>query len=902
MLHHSGLWTMPALMVALGVVASEGLAANSSSVSRELANQAYRLTVSVDDVTVNIRLEDKRMGAIVTDGPCIYRAAREGDGNSPPAASIQAPLLVVDGEKLTIHGRLAGLAIEHVFWAPADRPILEERIVLRNDTGQLVALKEFEVGMTRRATDKDGRVPPMLADDRVVAVPLRYRVTDPKGHFNDFSIHELATKPGMEQRMNEYQSFWLVPSRHRCSEGWAWTHGKTTLGIFSFNQENMLFSVLSTVVDSEGTSLRLGGAVMIDGEPAALGRIGPGQEIDLGTTRFETVEGGYPEAMYAYRTLLDEKGCRFPADFNPPVHWEQLYDMDGAWNDRPKKYTKAILEKEAEKAVAYSCESLYLDPGWDTALGSFLWGEERLGTRKRFIDEMQSKYGLKVSLHCPLAPWASSSRASPCWGGDCGATYPKDATRLLPPVDDEVPLIQEGRRNLALLPAAKANASSVHDQGRLPIHQIAHLNDGWYGNEASWIAAEVPAWIEIDLGANYEISRVCLGNDHTRRCTDRQVTDLRLLTATEYNADGSAPTWHAIAEYHGEPIAQKKDFSFSPTAARWVRVEIQKSVNGAARVDDLEIWEAKPFSENEAALFADDITRRRRPRPDPTPPEPMLCLGSEQYLAAATERLLANCADGATFLMFDGNWWSGICLDPKHGHPVPYRVEDHMRANVELARRVHAKFPKVLIEMHDMVAGGAPARLTPLYYKYGLPGSFDDLWGFELMWNPLADIMEGRGVALYYANMGCNVPIYTHVNLAKDNPHCLVLWWYASTCRHLGIGGTHADPNVVKAQQEAMKWYRAHEQFFKRGEFYGISDEIHLHVLPEEKAFVVNLFNLSDKKKTLGGSIDLGRIGLKGQRLEDGTENVGSLDNGVWTIRRELAPWAAEVVYVRVAQ
>ena len=78
--------------------------------------------------------------------------------------------------------------------------------------------------------------------------------------------------------------------------------------------------------------------------------------------------------------------------------------------------------------------------------------------------------------------------------------------------------------------------------------------------------------------------------------------------------------------------------------------------------------------------------------------------------------MLANCADGAAFLMFDGNWWNGGCCDPDHGHPVPYRMEDHIRANLDLARRVHAKYPKVLIEMHDMLAGGsavaAPRRST----------------------------------------------------------------------------------------------------------------------------------------------------------------------------------------------
>ena len=134
-----------------------------------------------------------------------------------------------------------------------------------------------------------------------------------------------------------------------------------------------------------------------------------------------------------------------------------------------------------------------------------------------------------------------------------------------------------------------------------------------------------------------------------------------------------------------------------------------------------------------------------------------------------------------------------------------------------------------------MLCGGNPWRLTPIYYKYGLPGSYDDNWGFELMWGPMDDIQQGRGLALYYSNMGCNVPIYTHINLSGDNAHCLMLWWYVSTCRHLGIGGKHPDAKIVAAQQQAMRWYRARDRFYKRGDFYGIDEEIHLHVLPAEE-------------------------------------------------------------------
>ncbi len=263
-----------------------------------------------------------------------------------------------------------------------------------------------------------------------MAVPLRARATDPKGYVNDFSIQDLITKPGYEPRVNKDLQYSQLPSRHRASEGWAWTHGETTLGIFAFNQQNMLFSVVSVQKEAEGTSLRFGGACMISGEPAALTRIAPGETVDLGTVRYESLKGGYAEAMYAFRALLDEKGCRFPADYNPPVHWEQLYDMPNAWEDRPQRYTKAIVEKEAAKGKAYSCEALYLDPGWDTEFGTFLWGEKWLGPRAAFVREMQSEFGLKLALHCPLATWVSHQYS---WGLGAVKSWPEAAARMAPP-------------------------------------------------------------------------------------------------------------------------------------------------------------------------------------------------------------------------------------------------------------------------------------------------------------------------------------------------------------------------------------------------------------------------------------------------------------------------------------
>jgi hypothetical protein len=468
---------------------------------------------------------------------------------------------------------------------------------------------------------------------------------------------------------------------------------------------------------------------MRDGEPSSLHGIPPGGSVALGVTRFQTVRGGWTQASYALRAFLDENGCRFPDGFNPPVHWNELYD-NLEWNlgtpgrpagkrmTRPVTYTRALMLEEAAKAKAYGCESLYLDPGWDTDFGTFLWGEEWLGDRKDFIREVRERYGLHVSLHCPLATWMSlDGRGVPHW--------PLDACRM----DEDGNLVR-------------------------------------------------------------------------------------------------ADTWT------DEPVES-------------------------------------------------------------------LCLGSRQYLDEAERRLLAHCADGVVYLMFDGNWWNGGCWNPDHGHPVPYTKEDHCRANLDLARRIHDKYPDVLIEMHDMITGGSVVRYTPVYYKYGLPGSYDDNWGLELMWRTMDDIHSGRARALYDYNLGCNVPIYLHVDLRDDNEHCLVLWWYASTCRHLGIGGTHDDPRVAEAHKEAMKRYRRLDRFYKRGDFYGAGAEVHFHALPAENAFVVNLFNLSDASRTVSGSIGVEAMGLdpnrwyakpKGARFDAG--------DGTFVISRPMAPWSAQVAEV----
>jgi len=691
----------------------------------ELTNNAYQLTVLMLDRAVHVRLRDMATNFELADGPYVYTASRASAEGSLIARWLKDVNIEVKENAIEISGSLAGLTLRHVLTLPGDDAIMEERITLLNPTDSLIALENLAVGMQRRISDEVGVIYPELSSDRLVAIPFRHRATDPPQFDWDFRLADLVERPEREQWTDRgplsWSRFGHVPSTRWASEGWAWVHGEHTFGLYKFNQDGMEFSVLSAEPDEEGLLMRFGGASMASGEPSVLRNIKPGQIVRLGVTRFQTVAGNYEKACYAFRAFLDENGCRFPEGYNPPVHWNELYD-NPEWTlgtpgkpAEPRKtrtitYTRDLIEQEAEKARQYSCEALYLDPGWDTDFGTFLWGEEWLGPRREFIDAMRLQYGLKVSLHCPLASWMSMR-------GTGVSSWPQEACRM--------------------------------------------------------------------------------------------------------DAEGNV-------------------------------------VEGA------------------------------------------VCLGSKQYLDEAERRLIAHCADGVVFLMFDGNWWNGGCWNPSHGHPVPYTREDHVRANVELARRIHQRYPDVLIEMHDMIAGGRRQRYTPVYYKYGLEGSYDENWGFELWWNPMEAILSGHARSLYYYNLGCNVPVYLHVDLRDDNVHCLVLWWYASTCRHLGIGGTHSNPAIAQAQKLAMKKYRRLERFYKEGEFFGMSEEAHIHLLPDEGAFVVNLFNLSEEVRTIQGSIEIDELGLERHRFYVMPKG-GCFDpqTGAFSISRRMEPWSAQVVEVR---
>lgn len=74
---------------------------------------------------------------------------------------------------------------------------------------------------------------------------------------------------------------------------------------------------------------------------------------------------------------------------------------------------------------------------------------------------------------------------------------------------------------------AKASASSVI-RG-YAIHAVAHLNDGQYGNDHSWIAAGTgEEWVQIELPASTMITHIVFSRDRTGKFNDRQPREVEV--------------------------------------------------------------------------------------------------------------------------------------------------------------------------------------------------------------------------------------------------------------------------------------------------------------------------------------------------------------------------------------
>jgi len=245
-------------------------------------------------------------------------------------------------------------------------------------------------------------------------------------HLDGFTLTSIPTRRyfgyGVDRRKENYSAndilfgAWVAKEAEMpgfCAEGWLWGNSKGGLLICKYNPSQMEYSRFqrkSITLPGRGAEdvyILFGGVFLYEGNPELSTMLEPHESYSFGVSRYAVYEGDYTEGYYLYRSHLEEYGHKFKGDYNPPVHWNELYNLGwvaektGFFVDSTEfeVYTLEQLYNEAAIAREIGAESLYLDPGWNIWLGSEIWNEERFGSLKNFSNIIHNKFGLKLALH-----------------------------------------------------------------------------------------------------------------------------------------------------------------------------------------------------------------------------------------------------------------------------------------------------------------------------------------------------------------------------------------------------------------------------------------------------------------------------------------------------------------------
>ena len=344
------------------------------------------------------RLYSPGTGITFADGPYHYSISGTLTGGQSFNDSIlENKKIRTKGDETIITGNFTGADIEvrQVFLTVGDH--IEETITLTNNNTLSVNLDDIRFGFIADISNRPGW--------RLCAVPFRVQLNGSK---HDYSTVDLIK--------GQYTNTVYVDSRARApllteegrlrSEAWVWWNGINGLSVIKYNNNAIELSVAYPEVSNEKATLQFGGAgYCLYGEPSTARHLPPGQKITFGTTSYEPFEGNLAEGFSLYRDYLDAKGHKFPEDYDPPVNWNELYDIGWYHSDAvqlKKHYTRESLMEEAGKARELGCELLYLDPGWEVAEGTTLWDSTRLGSVSSFINILKDEYGLDLGYRTVL--------------------------------------------------------------------------------------------------------------------------------------------------------------------------------------------------------------------------------------------------------------------------------------------------------------------------------------------------------------------------------------------------------------------------------------------------------------------------------------------------------------------
>jgi hypothetical protein len=124
----------------------------------------------------------------------------------------------------------------------------------------------------------------------------------------------------------------------------------------------------------------------------------------------------------------------------------------------------------------------------------------------------------------------------------------------------EVWTVGDSPRNVALR-SAGAIASASSEYPRSSLYKIAHLNDGVFGDEWSWVSGDRgKSWVEIALASPARVDRIIWSRDRVGNNRDRIPTDYAIEVAAEPGR------WRVVASSVDRAPFEQKPASANPEA------------------------------------------------------------------------------------------------------------------------------------------------------------------------------------------------------------------------------------------------------------------------------------------------------------------------------------------------
>jgi hypothetical protein len=161
---------------------------------------------------------------------------------------------------------------------------------------------------------------------------------------------------------------------------------------------------------------------------------------------------------------------------------------------------------------------------------------------------------------------------------------------------DELEVYDTAGRNVALASTGvKPSASgSLVVAGR---HELAHINDGQYGNGRSWLASQRSgSWVMLEFPERVTIERIVWSRDRQAAFADRTPTAYRIEVSAELSGDD---TWKVVADSE-----DRSPFGATPPATLNGRSAAEQAAVTALEEEKAALVQRLESSKSNALVFA----------------------------------------------------------------------------------------------------------------------------------------------------------------------------------------------------------------------------------------------------------------------------------------------------------